>query len=158
MNLKYHRGRPPRILNSQRRPPRILFSNQIKPATCAGRFCFYLVSIFLWFDAQDLGIAGCHRWRSEIISEGAIWFLTNPNHTSPNLQIMPDYLETLIFGVVWFVLVQDRFVSNKNKTSELRVSQFFSSPTASEFTGLAFSTGLWQVPLFYSFLDRYNRF
>jgi hypothetical protein len=39
------------------------------------------------------------------------------------------------------VLVQDGFVSNKNKTSELRVSQFFSS-RASEITGLAFSTGL----------------
>jgi secreted PhoX family phosphatase len=40
------------------------------------------------------------------------------------------------------VLVQDGFVSNKNKTRELRVSQFFSNPTASEITGLAFSTGL----------------
>jgi cytochrome oxidase assembly protein ShyY1 len=39
------------------------------------------------------------------------------------------------------VLVQDGFVSNKNKTSELRISQFFSSG-ASEITGLAFSTGL----------------
>ena len=118
MNLKYHRGRPPRILNSQRRPPRILFSNQIKPATFADHMQVVFVSI--WFPAfSDL----MHRiWESlEVIAGGqrsfpkVRWFLTNPNHTSPNLQIMPDYLETLIFGVVWFVLVQDGFVSNKNE-------------------------------------------
>ena len=76
MNLKYtehrgrilnspsHRGQPPRILNFQTR------SNLQHRGSCAGRFCFCLVSSFLWFDAQDLRIAGGrdHFWRWDMIS------------------------------------------------------------------------------------------